>query len=174
MSAIDNTPSNLNYLSSLNYKFQIKRAPHVNFFIQKANIPRIYVRPVETNNPFVAIYRPGEHIDYEPFSITFKVDENLQNYLEIHKWIRALGKPTKFQEYADIASKPIWTGEGITSDITLSVLSNIKTFNYNVTFVDAFPFSLSELEFNTTDEDVQYLQATAEFRYTYFDIGKEV
>jgi len=174
MTAIDNTPTNLNYLASLNYKFLIKRAPHVNFFIQKVSVPDISLPQVETPNPFVSIPYPGDHIKYEPFSVTFKVDEDLQNYLEIHNWIRSLGKPTKFEEYAAIKNKPIWTGESITSDITISILSNIKNFNYDVTYIDAFPISLTGLEFNTTTSDVPYLEATCKFRYTYYDIAKTI
>lgn len=174
MSAIDNTPDNLNYLSSLNYKFQIKRAPHVNFFIQKVTIPRLYLKPIETPNPFVTIPVGGDHLSYDFLSVTFKVDEELNNYLQIHNWIRALGKPTSFEEYASIAQKPIWTGDGLTSDVTVSILSNIKTMNYDVTYIDAFPVNLSQLEFSTTDTDIKYLEATAHFRFTYYDIAKTI
>lgn len=174
MTAIDNTPTNLNYLSPLNFKFLIKKTPHVNFFIQKVNIPGISLKEIDTPNPFVNNPYPGDHIIYSDLQVTFKVDEKLQNYLEIHNWIRALGKPTKFEEYADIASKPQYTGDGIKSDVTLSILSNIKTMNYDVTFIDAYPISISEIELNTTDSDVYYLEATVNFKYTYFDITKSV
>ena len=58
MTAIDNTPSNKNFLSPLNFKFTIKKAPHVNFFIQKVNIPDLGLKPVVTSNPMV---RSEEH-----------------------------------------------------------------------------------------------------------------
>ena len=41
MAALDKTPANKNFLNPLNFKFQIQRAPNVNFFIQKINIPSI-------------------------------------------------------------------------------------------------------------------------------------
>ena len=52
MSAINNTPENKNFLSPLNFRFQIKKAPNVNFFIQKVNIPQIELPQVDTPNPF--------------------------------------------------------------------------------------------------------------------------
>lgn len=174
MSAIDNTPTNLNYLSQLNFKFLIKKAPHVNFFIQKVSIPKIFLKEVDTPNPFVKIPYPGEHIDYENLDITFIVDENMQNYLEIHNWIRGLGKPHDFNEYANIQNKPSWTGDSIYSDITLSILSNIKTINYDITFIDAYPISLSGISFTTVDKDIKYLTASVLFKYTYFDIFKTI
>ena len=81
MSAIlDQTPSNRNFLSPLNFKFTIKKAPHVNFFIQKVNVPQIILKPPIAGNPFTNIPYPGDHIDYSTLEITFKVDEDLQNY----------------------------------------------------------------------------------------------
>jgi len=174
MTAIDDTPTNLNYLTPLNFKFAIKRAPHVEFFIQKISIPSIVLVEVDAPSPLVKIPYPGDHINYGNLEITFKVDEKLQNYLEIHNWLRALGKPTSTDEYAAIEANPSWTGKGIYSDITLSILSNIKTINYDVTFVDAFPIGVSSVTFNTTDEDVQYVEASATFKYSYYNISQSV
>lgn len=174
MSAVDNTPQNLNYLSQLNFKFLIKKAPHVNFFIQKVTLPRIFLKEINTGNPFVKIPNQGDHIDYGTLDISFIVDEKLQNYLEIHNWIRGLGFPHDFGEYKEIKTKPSWTGDSIYSDVTLSILSNIKTINYDITFIDAYPMLLSGFSFNTMDKDVKYLTATASFKYTYFDIGKTI
>lgn len=175
MSAIiDKTPENLNYLSPLNFKFLLKRAPHVEFFIQKVNIPRILLKQVDTGNHFVKVPYPGDHIDYGELRIVFKVDENLENYLEIHNWIKALGFPENYKEYKDIHKNASYTGKGLYSDITISVLSNIKTINYDVMFVDCFPITLSDLEFKTTDPDVKYLEASATFKYSYYDILKTI
>lgn len=172
MSALDNTPENKNFLSPLNFKFQIKKAPHVNFFLQKTNIPQIALTPVNTPNPFVNVPYPGEHLTYDPLDITFKIDEDLQNYLEIHNWIRSLGKPENFDEYKTIQDKKSWTGDGIYSDISLMILSSTKSPNYEIVFTDSHPVSLTAVTFNTTDPDVRYLEATASFRYTYFSIQK--
>lgn len=173
MSAIiDQTPSNRNFLSPLNFKFTIKKAPHVNFFIQRVNVPQIVLKPPVATNPFVNIPYPGDHIDYSTLDITFKVDEDLQNYLEIHEWIKALGKPKDFDEYKAIEEKKLWTGDGIYSDISVMILSSTKMANFEVVYVDAHPVDLSGIVFNTTDPDVNYIEASATFKYTYYDISK--
>ena len=172
MSAIDNTPANKNFLSPLNFKFQIKKAPHVNFFIQKVNIPDIKLISPEYPNPFVNAPIPGEHLTYGILDITFKVDEDLQNYLEIHNWVKALGKPQNYDQYKTIQDKKPGTGDGIYSDISLMVLSSTKMANYEIVFMDAFPVNISSVVFNTTDNDVNYIEASASFRYTLFDINK--
>lgn len=172
MTAIDNTPENKNFLSPLNFRFQIKKAPHVNFFLQKVNIPSIQLRQIDTSNPFVTIPYSGDHVNYGTLEITFKVDEDLTNYLEIHNWIRELGAPDNFDEYKRIESRESYTGEGIVSDISLIVLASTKTPNYDITYRDAFPISLSALTFLTTDSSVNYIEASATFKYTLFDITK--
>lgn len=172
MSAIDGTPTNKNFLSPLNFKFQIKRAPHINFFIQQVNIPGIAVPEVQTPNPMVQIPYPGEHLTYETLSITFAVDEDLKNYMEIHNWLVGLGKPKSFKQYADLSSGNPLLGNGVRSDISLVILNSLKNPNYEVIFRDAFPVSLSSLEFDTTETDVSYLKATAEFKYILYAIEK--
>lgn len=171
MSAVDNTPSNKNFLSPLNFKFVLKRAPHVNFFVQKVTIPGIGLSAVTTPNPLLRIPEPGDQLDFEELSITFRVDENLQNYLEIQNWLRSIGKQT-FQQYGAIASNKIYSGDSIKSAISLTVLSSAKRANYEIVFEDAFPISISSLDFDSSMEDVSYIEAQASFRYTSYEIIK--
>jgi hypothetical protein len=172
MSAIDNTPENRNFLSPLNFKFTIKKAPHVNFFVQKVNIPQIDLRSPIAPNEFVKAPYPGDHVDFSQLDITFKVDEDLQNYLELHNWIKGLGFPETYDQYKELVTKPSWTGEGIYSDISVMALSSTKMANYEIVFVDAYPVRLSEIVFESTDTDVNYITASASFDYTYYTITK--
>jgi hypothetical protein len=170
MSATDNTPENKNFLSPLNFRFQIKKAPHVNFFIQKVNIPSIQLPSPEPNNPFVKTPIPGDHLEFSELKISFKVDEDLQNYLEIHNWLRGLGKPENFLQYKELQDKPSYTGDGIYSDISVLILSSTKMPNYEITYIDSYPVFLSDLVFQTTDSDVNYITAEATFKYTHYQI----
>ncbi len=170
MSALDNIPSNKNFLSPLGFKFLIKKAPYVNFFAQQVNIPSITLQSPEPNNPFVRTPIPGEHLTFGELRVTFKVDEDLKNYLEVQNWIKGLGKPENFAQYAALQDQPKWTGEGVYSDISVVILSSTKMANFEATFVDAFPVFLSDLVFNTVDENVNYISASATFKYTYYTI----
>jgi hypothetical protein len=172
MTAIDNTPINKNFLSPLNFKFQIKRAPHINFFIQRVNIPSIRLPQISIPTEFLAIPTTGTKPEYGEFSIQFKVDEDFENYLEIHNWLRALGFPDNYGEYKQIASQPEYTGNGLRSDLSLIVLNAIKNPNFEIVLRDAFPTYISELNFDTTQQDVEYMTATATFSYILFNIQK--
>jgi hypothetical protein len=172
MTAIDDTPINKNFLSPLNFRFQIKKAPYLNFFIQKVNIPSLSIQDVPVSNPFVKIPYSGDHIDYGSFNVTFKIDEDFKNYFEIHNWLRGLGFPESFKEYNDLAEGNKLEGNGLESDISLIILNSKRMANYEVTFRDCFPISLSEVDFDTTDSNVNFVQATCEFKYTLFSIEK--
>jgi hypothetical protein len=172
MTAIDNTPYNKNFLSPLNFVFQIKRSPHLNFFVQEVNLPGVSVNFPNQQNPFVHIPISGEHIDFSPLKVSFKVDEDLQNWFEVHNWIRALGFPFEFEEYKNIADAPAATGGGVVSDISLVLLNQIKTPIFEINFRDAFPVSLSDLDFKVDENSVNYISATVEFRYILYDVKK--
>ena len=172
MSAIDNTPENKNFLSPLNFRFQIKRAPHLNFFIQRVNLPAIRLPEVLYPNPIQNIPYYGEHMEYADLIIEFKVDEDLQNYLEIHSWMNKLGTPEDLDQFREISKEQTYTGNGIFSDITLIILSSAMNANYEIVFRDCYPTTLTELEFNTSEVDVNYLTCSASFKYTLYNINR--
>lgn len=172
MTALDFTPTNKNFLSPLGFRFLIKKLPNVSFFIQKVNVPGIQIASQPSQgNPFVKIPYAGDHIEYNEFQLTFRVDEDLQNYMEIHNWVRGLGFPESFTEYGDLAKQKVGTGLGLKSDASLIITTNGKSPNYQCIFEDAFPVSLSDLNFDTTDTSVEYIEATATFYYTLYSIS---
>lgn len=168
--ATSHVPINLNFLSQLGFQFQIKRAPSVNFFIQSVTLPGMTLDPVQGPNPFVNDPQPGDHLYYEELGIQFKVDESLANYLEIHNWLKALGYPDQYEQYKAIFDQPKWTGDGIKSDLSLLITNSLKNLQFEVIFRDAFPISLSNLQFDTTGDNVEYLEAFASFAYTSYTL----
>jgi hypothetical protein len=172
MSAIDKTPTNKNFLSPLNFTFVLKRSPNLNFFVQKINLPSISLDSVNQNSPLLPIPFAAGQISFESLQVSFKVDEDLQNYLEIHNWIRALGFPESNEQYKALSSREKATGEWVKSDITIIISNGLKQPNYDITFYEAFPISISSLDFETTDNDVDYITATTTFKYAYYTITK--
>jgi len=170
MVALDRTPINTNFLQPEGYIFSVKKLPTVVYFTQEINVPGLSIGPTEHPNPFVKIPISGEHIDFEDLVITFKIDENMKNYIELFNWINGLGFPEDFSEYKEIAQKPKLTSEGLVSDISLLITTNIKNANIEILFRDAFPISLSGFNLNVKDYSVERLEATARFKYLKYDI----
>ena len=187
MSVVANQPENLNLLSPVAFRFNIKDVPNVSFFCQTAQIPGVSLGEAAMQTPLATLYKAGD-VTYDPLAIRFIVDEDMKNYFEIYEWIKGLGHPTDFQEYRDFRSGsstlPRTTGFGATqtstdtftdtsqrkSDATLTVLTNKLNGNIQVNFKDCFPISLSAIDFDLTNADISSIVIDTTFRYTHFDI----
>jgi hypothetical protein len=159
-----NQPTDINFLSPLGFKFQITKLPNFDYFVQSFDFPALHLN--ETNDlqtPFNKIIIPGDHTTWDHFSVTFKIDENMAGYFEIYNWIIGIGKPDTFNQYAAIASQP--SGFGVEVDADLLILDGAMNPNIKVTFYDVIPVSLSGFKFDSTETDVNYVTATAEFKY---------
>ena len=169
MSALSNQPENTAFLSPLGFKLQIKKLPNVNYFVQSVDIPSVSLGTADADTPFIKIPFPGTKLTYGNLQVTFKVDEDLKNYLEIYDWLKSVGFPDNFAQYTNVAGAALASGDGVFSDISLIVLTSAMNPNIEFTFQDCFPVDLSALQFDSTSVDVQYLTATVSFANRKFD-----
>lgn len=165
-----NEPTNKNFLSPLGFVFNLKKTPATNFFVTRASLPGLNLAFAEVATPFVKMPVPGEKIQFNDLSITFKVDEDMRNWNEIYEWIIAMGFPQSFEQYKAIKQKQL--GEGVYSDATLNVLTSSMNPNLEFQFVNMFPYMLSDLDFSTQGADVEYIEATVQFRFEYFTVKR--
>ena len=170
MTALDRNPKTLNFLPALDFRLIIKRCPNVQFFVQKGNLPGISGQAVSIPTPLATIAKNYDHIEFHPLQISFKVDEAFANYLEIHNWIRALGPTKNFKGYADLVKQSIASDLGLYSEMSMMLLDSNKNPKIQVTYQDAFPTDLSDLYFETDQNDIKYQTVTATFAYTLYDI----
>ena len=173
----NNQLSNRNYLSPVGFKFTITKVPKADFFSNSASIPGINLGFAEQPTYMKNIPVPGDKLTYADFSLRFFVDENLTNYMEVHNWLRGLGFPESLDEFTALKEQDIYNPStdarnalGEYSDGSLFVYNS----NYNevarVDFLDVFPISLSTINFDATDSDIQYVSAEATFKYSIYNI----
>jgi hypothetical protein len=161
--------NNKNFLGPSGFRLVFDRLPNVVYFSQSTSIPSITLGTITVSSPILDYPIPGEKLTYSPFDVTFRVDENMENYLEIMNWLVGLGSPQTTETRRLLTAKMF---NGIYSDATLVILSSKYNPNLRVKFHNMFPETLSELRFETTDPDVTYLQATASFRYSLFTVER--
>ena len=94
-------PSVLDYASPVQFRFKCSKLPTVEFFCQTANIPGIGLGVADVDTPLKSIPFPGDKVTYQDLAISFLVDENLNNYKEIHDWIIGLGAPQNHTQFSD-------------------------------------------------------------------------
>ena len=170
MATVDTQPTNVNFLSPLGFKLQIKKLPTVEYFVQSVTVPSVSLGQADVDTPFTKIPLPGTRLTYGNLAVEFKVDEDLKNYLEIYNWLRGIGFPDNFAEYSNMARLGYTTGEGVYSDISLTVLSSAMNPTNIFKCIDCFPIDISSLSFDSTSADVEYITATATFAIRRFDV----
>ena len=183
-------PSKMDYASPVQFRFKIAKLPQVEFFIQTVNLPGISLGTVAIPTSVYNYPVPGDELSFQSLDISFLVDENLNNYKELHDWLSGLGFGKSHQQYADLqataedrfpgSSKgslvagveipaPLSEG-GIYSDATLTILNSKNLAKTEVRFQNVFPTSIGSLSYDVKAADVDYLQVQASFTYMNYDI----
>ena len=171
MAASNKVPDNLNYLSNISFRLSIEDTPHLTWFCQSVTVPGVSVNTVDVVTPFVNIPYAGGSVSFEELSVTFMVDEHLKNWIEIYDRVIALGLAEGHEKYRLLKAKSDLTPRGGTvSTIVLSVLTSGMNPQMEFHFYEAFPLTISSLDFSSAATDVEYFTATATFRYTNYEI----
>ena len=191
--SLSRQPTKLDYASPTQFKFSIIKLPKVEYFCTAVNVPGITLGGTMSQpSPLKDIPIPGEKLTYEPLSMTFLVDENLENFQEIHGWLVGLGFPRDHSEFRDLISSDndrfpaknqsisneigkVKYGSpnvgGTYSDATLTILSSKNNSELEVRFRNMFPTGLTGLQYNQQAADVDYLTATVSFEYEIYDFA---
>ena len=177
--------SGLDYADPTKFKFQTTKLPRVEFNCIQANIPGISLTELTQPTRLMPIRIPGNDLTFEDLSITFIVDEDLNNYRSVHDWMAALAQVDSDDKYRalitdggdrmplsqqnnsqDAGRVTNATPDGaIFSDGKLIILSARNIPLVEITFRDTYPKSLSALEYNQNATDVEYLTASVTLGY---------
>ena len=167
-------------MSPLGFKLIITKTPKVDFLCQSANIPQISMGTAVQPTYLKDIPVPGDKVLYDDLTVRFLVDEKMENYLAIYKWITGLGYPESLGQYDQLKKDDIRTDASASdeadplyfqySDATLQILSSNYNPSVHVNFKDAFPVSLSTLDFDVTTRDYSFFTASVTFKYLIYNI----
>ena len=151
MASLAEQPDNINYLTNVQFKFELNGYPGVSFFIQTCNLPGLSTQAAQMPFP----RQPGIQknlgvIEFEMLSIQFLVDEYLKNYTRIWNWM--MDK----------------SGENTSAILTL-LSSHMNPF-MEIRFNGCFPIGLSELLFDSTTAEPDYKVANLTMSYKNYTI----
>ena len=168
-----NQINNRNFLSPVGFKFTLAKNPKIPFFCNSARIPEINLGSAVQPTYLKDLDIPGEKLTYGDFSLRFLVDENMENYMAVHNWLTGLGFPETAQQFKDLTTDD---DDGIRdlnkqfSDGSLHILNSNFRDVAIVKFKDLYPISLTSLEFESSDTDINYFTAEVSFRYTVYNV----
>ena len=192
MATVQTQPDKLDYASPTQFRFGIHQLPKVEFFAVSATIPAIALSDVLVPTPFKSIPMMGDQLTFDNLSVSFIVDEFLENYLSIHEWLTAIGFPKNRKQFSDfktnISNTPATArssaststdigdvqspspNNALFSDATLTILSNKNNPIVNVFFRDLYPVAMTALDYNQQATDVEYITASIDFAYQIYEI----
>ena len=167
-----NQIQNRNFLAPVGFKFTLAKYPKVSFFSNSARIPELSLGTAIQPSYLKDIDVPGEKLTYGDLNIRFLVDENMQNYMAMHNWLKGIGFPETPQQFADQTTDRDGLNDPLEvfSDGSLHILNSNFQDVAIVKFSDLFPVGLTSLEFDATETDINYFTAEAVMRYTVYNI----
>ena len=195
---IDRQPTKLDYSAPTQFKFVITQLPKVEYFTVAATVPGINLGETTLQSRFKDIPMLGDVLTYEDLTITFIVDEYLENYLQLHEWLTGIGFPKNTKQFRDFRQttsnsptttiggrtlpdnasagsdigdpRPTTAERGMFGDATLTLLTNKNNPAVEVRFQDLFPVSLGALNYTQNATDVEYITVDATFKYKLYEI----
>jgi hypothetical protein len=153
-----------NYLSPASFTVSIDRMPNVEFFAQGISIPGVSGTPIAMATPLRTMYQPQDQLNYDDLTIQFIVDEQMNNYKEVLRWMEGLGAPESTKQYADYDKG----NATLASDISVVITNSHKNPNIKFTFKEAFPVTLGGIELNVNTQDIAYATCDVTMRYESF------
>ena len=167
-------PSNINQLNIVSFEVNFSRLPNVEYFCQRVNIPAVILGDTFQPMPFMNLPVEGDTLSFEAMNISFILDEDMQNYLEIYSWLTALGFPRDYEQFKTLKpASEVSEYASMFSDMDIMLQTNKSNPNYKVTFNDVFPTSLSSVQFDTSVSALEPIIVDATFNFKgMFNISK--
>jgi len=171
--ALARQPNILDYAQNSQFRVTFPNFPISEYFCTEINVPGVTMAQVDRPSSLANIPMVGDTLAYENFTMTFIVDEELKNFQEIYDWMVNMGFPYKHSQYK---SKERADGMDqrkgdrvLYDDLLITILSSKNNPVVRCKLFEAFPISLSGLTYTQTNPDVEYLTASVEFAYMYYE-----
>jgi len=153
---IKTQPKNRNYLNPIGFKLNLEIFDGVDFFCQSINLPDVSIPFTNVPTRFREFpIAPGGGLEFGDFRLNFIVDEDLHNYISIHEWLKINSNANETR-----------AGDPQYSNGQLFILTSNFNTNRIINFENLFPITLSDLNFDATVSDVDYLTASVTFKFT--------
>ena len=160
------TPTKINLAKSTNYKLNLHVLPETQFWLTTCNIPTFSTNEVPIPDPIHGYrYKPTNTSTVAPMTVTFLVDEDYSNYMEILDLMYKAAGPDMSKRYQ--------VGETTGFDGSLHILSNNKNISDKVfTFHNLFPTILGELQMTNESSEPLLTDLTLQYDYMTYQSGQ--
>ena len=187
--ALSRQPTVFDYSQQSQFKVFLPLFPTTEWFVVRANIPGVSLGQAVQTTPMIDMPIIGDKLTYDDFYVTFLVDEELKNYTEMHDWLINCAAPEKRSQFRGkerpdgIPKRPQTeimdlilgnvkeSDRDLYSNLDLFIMSSKNNPVVKIQMVEAFPISLTNIEYSHQESDVTYAECTATFAFSYFTIS---
>tara|TARA_R110000765_G_scaffold409123_1_gene507215 strand:+ start:851 stop:1378 length:528 start_codon:yes stop_codon:yes gene_type:complete len=165
--------NNPNLLSNVSFNMDMGRFPGMNFYIQSVTLPGVTLSEImiPTGPARIPYKEISGSAVFEPLSVTFLVDEDMNNYFEIWNWVQIVAGIEADQYSKMLKEDPMKVSAK--TDITLHILTSHRNVNIEMKFFDAFPSGVEAMTFDFRSPSVDYQPMTISFSYSHFTFKKK-
>ena len=187
--ALSRQPTVFDYSQQSQFKVFLPLFPTTEWFVVRANVPGVSLGQAVQTTPMLDMPIIGDKLTYDDFYVTFLVDEQLKNYTEMHDWLINCAAPEKRSQFRGkerpdgIPKRPQTeimdlilgnvkeSDRDLYSNLDLFIMSSKNNPVVKIQMVEAFPISLTNIEYSHQESDVTYAECTATFAFSYFTIS---
>ena len=187
--ALYRQPTVFDYSQQSQFKVFLPLFPTTEWFVVRANVPGVSLGQAVQTTPLLDMPIIGDKLTYDDFYVTFLVDEQLKNYTEMHDWLVNCAAPQERSQFrgkerpAGIPKRPQTqiqdlllgnipeSDRDLYSNLDLFIMSSKNNPIVKIQMVEAFPISLTNIEYSHQESDVTYAECTATFAFSYFTIS---
>ena len=189
--ALSRQPTVFDYSQLNQFRLFMPIFPTTNWFVTRCNIPGVTMGQGVQATSLIDMPIVGDKLTYDDFYCTFIVDEQLKNYTEMHDWLVNIGFPSAHAEFnakarPDQFKRPqrsmknpehqltpsvfADTDRDLYCNIDLFILSSKNNPVVKIQMMEAFPTSLTNIEYSSQESETSYAECTATFAYSYFTL----
>jgi len=159
-----------NFLQPTGFKVIVskEKLPYLSFMSQSVTHPSMEINATEIGYkrmgsvPFI-----GDAIEFGAVTIDVLLDENMNVYGEIYNWMERMVE-TKHKLNSGVLYGNADQTLSDYCDIRIQVLTNSNNANREFQYVNAFPITLGDVSFASTNEDT-FITCPMTFRFDYFE-----
>ena len=186
-------PEIFDYSQQNQFKVYLPIFPTTEWFVIRCTVPGISLGQAQVPTPLTNVQFVGDKVEFSPFDMTFIVDEKLENYQEMYQWVKNIGFPSRHSQFmaterpdginierkgnlpprdrATTTTTANRSDRNLYTDIAMTILSSKNNPVAQVSMYDAFPVSLSAIEYSQQESDTVYATCDVSFAFTWFDVA---
>ena len=149
-----------NFLKPNRFKFYIADEEGDEMFdkfeltVTKAPLPSVTAQEVQQGFKQFNMPISADRYNFENFTLTFLVLEDMSNYLTLYNWLR----------------RSVDDGTPVYKDCVLDIVNSSNKIVRKLVLKNAFPTSLEGIEFDTQEQSSENVFSTVSFAYTHFEV----